>query len=161
MFVFPRKRMSPHLEQGGPPGAIYHCLPNGWMTTEFFTEWLKHFAPQTNASIQNPVLLVMDNHSSHTSLQSYLFCKENGICIVSIPAHTSHSLQPLDLTFFDPLKIALHKECDLCMKCHFSEKITPYDLASLFNKAYSRVSTLEKAAKGFEKSGIWPLNPET
>jgi hypothetical protein len=23
------------------------------------------------------------------------------------------------------------------------------------------VSDLEKAAKGFEKSGIWPLNPET
>jgi hypothetical protein len=23
------------------------------------------------------------------------------------------------------------------------------------------VSNLEKAAKGFEKSGIWPLNPET
>jgi hypothetical protein len=47
------------------------------------------------------------------------------------------------------------------MKCHASEKITPSDLVSLFNKTYSRVSSLEKAAKGLEKSGIWPLNPET
>jgi hypothetical protein len=131
------------------------------MTTELFTEWLKNVAAQTNASIQNTVLLVMDNHSSHISLQSYLFCKENGICIVSIPPHKSHRLQPLDLTFSGPLRTALHKECDLFMKCHVLEKITPYDLASLFNKAYSRVSSLEKAAKGFEKSGIWPLNPET
>lgn len=37
----------------------------------------------------------------------------------------------------------------------------PYVLASLFNKAYSRVSSLEKAVKCFEKSGIWPLKPET
>jgi hypothetical protein len=118
--------MSPHLEQGGPPGAIYHCSPNDWMTTELFTEWLKHFAAQTNASIQNHVLLVMDNHYSHIPLQSYLFCKENGISIVSIPLHTSHRFQSLGLTFFGPLKTALHKECDLFMKCHASEKITSY-----------------------------------
>jgi hypothetical protein len=47
------------------------------------------------------------------------------------------------------------------MKCHASEKITPYDLVSMFNKAYSRVSSLDKAAKGVEESGIWLLNPET
>jgi hypothetical protein len=73
MVVFPRKRMSPHLEQGGPSSAIYHYSPNGWMATELFTEWLKHIAAQTNASIQNSVLLVMDNHSSHTLLLSHLF----------------------------------------------------------------------------------------
>jgi hypothetical protein len=67
MLVFPRKRMSPHLEKSGPPGAICHCSPNGWMTTELFTEWLKHFAAQTNASIQNPVLLLMDNQNSHVN----------------------------------------------------------------------------------------------
>ncbi|KAF2886535.1 hypothetical protein ILUMI_19637 [Ignelater luminosus] len=39
-------------------------------------------------------------------------------------------------------------------------KRSHHTLAGLFNKAYDRVSTLEKATKGFEKSGIWPLNPE-
>lgn len=161
LFVLPCKRMSPHLEQSGPPGALYHCSPNGWITTQLFTKWLKHFAAQTNASIQKPVLLVMDNHPSHTSIQSSLFCKESGICIVSVPPHTPHRLQLLDLTFFGPLKSALHKECDFFMKCHASEKIMPCVLASLFNKAYSRVSSLEKDVKCFEKSVIWPLNPET
>jgi hypothetical protein len=64
----------------------------GW--TELSTERLKHFAAHTNASIQNHFLFMMDNNASHTSLQFYLFCKENGICIVSIPPHTS----PLDVT---------------------------------------------------------------
>ncbi|KAF2901480.1 hypothetical protein ILUMI_04705 [Ignelater luminosus] len=39
------------------------------------------------------------------------------------------------------------------MKTRFCQKITPYGLAGLFNKAYVRVSTLEKATKGFERSG--------
>lgn len=161
MFIFPRKRMSPQLMHNGPPGAIYHCSTNGWMTTELFSVYLKYFAKQTNASIDNPVLLVLDNHCSHTSLQSYIFCKQKGIHVVSIPPHTSHKLQPLDLTFFGPLKVALNKECDIFMKCHGSTKITPYDIASLFHKAFGRVATVDKATKGFEKSGIWPLNPNT
>ena len=160
MFVFPRKRMSPQLERDGPPGAVYRCSSNGWMTTELFTDWMKHFAEQSNASVDNPVLLVMDNHSSHISLQTYLFCKQKGINIISIPPHTSHRLQPLDLTFFGPLKCAFHKECDLFMKCHAAEKITPYDVPALFNKAYSRVASVDKAARGFQCSGIWPLNPD-
>ncbi|KAJ4435553.1 hypothetical protein ANN_18169 [Periplaneta americana] len=152
--------MSPQLERGGPPGAVYRCSSNGWMTTELFTEWMQHFAEQSNASVNNPVLLIMDNHSSHISLQTYLLCKQSGIHIVSIPPHTSHRLQPLDLTFFGPLKCALNKECDLFMKCHAAEKITPYDVPGLFNKAYSRVASVEKAARGFQCAGIWPLNPD-
>ncbi|KAF2904072.1 hypothetical protein ILUMI_02106 [Ignelater luminosus] len=116
-------------------------------------KWLKHFATHVNVSVENPVLLVMDNHSSHSSFPSYLFCREKGIHIVSIPPHTSHRLQPLDLTFYGPLKTAFNKERDLFMNTRGCQKITPYDLAGLFNKAYGRVSTLER-------SGIWPLNLE-
>ncbi|KAF2905303.1 hypothetical protein ILUMI_00857 [Ignelater luminosus] len=47
------------------------------------------------------------------------------------------------------------------MNARSCQKITPYDLAGLFNKAYGRVSILEKVTKGFERSGIWPLKPET
>ncbi|KAF2901237.1 hypothetical protein ILUMI_04950 [Ignelater luminosus] len=38
--------------------------------------------------------------------------------------------------------------------------ITPYDPAGLFNKAYGKVPNLEKATKGFARSGIQPLNLE-
>lgn len=38
-------------------------------------------------------------------------------------------------------------------------KITPYDLAELFNKAYSLVATIQKGISGFATTGIFPLNP--
>ncbi|KAF2894842.1 hypothetical protein ILUMI_11332 [Ignelater luminosus] len=98
---------------------------------------------------------------SHSSLLSYLFCRKKGIHIVPIPPHASHPLQPLDLTFYGPLKTAFNKECDLFMKARGCQNITPYNLVGLINKAYGRVSTLEKVTKDFERSDIWPLNPET
>lgn len=158
MFIYPRKRMSHLLEKGGPEGAIYHCSKNGWINEELFAIWLEHFAKNVKPTKEDPVLLILDNHSSHKTLQVFEFCRQNGIVIVSIPPHSSHRLQPLDITFYGPLKSAFNRECDMYMKSHPYEKITPYELASIFNKAYMRVATIEKAVSGFASTGIYPLD---
>lgn len=159
MFIYRRLRFTASLSTGGPPEAIYHCSKSGWINEELFFKWLQHFAQHCGAHTQNPTLLVLDNHSSHQSLSAYEFCRENGIHILSLPPHTSHKMQPLDVTFYGPLKSGYNRECDLYMKMHPFEKITDYHLASIFNKAYTRVATMEKATKGFQVTGIYPLNP--
>jgi hypothetical protein len=45
------------------------------------------------------------------------------------------------------------------MKSHPHQKITPCDLAGIFNRAYIRVGTIEKAVSGFSSAGIYPLDP--
>ena len=44
------------------------------------------------------------------------------------------------------------------MKTRNIVKFTPYDVAELFNKAYSPVATIAKATSGFKNTGIHPLN---
>jgi hypothetical protein len=77
----------------------------------------------------------------------------------SIPPHSSHRLQPLDLTAFVPPKNAFNRESGLFMKARAYEKITHYDLAELFNKAYLRVATMKKGISGFNAVGICPVDP--
>lgn len=50
-------------------------------------------------------------------------------------------------------------ECELFMKSHAYQKITNTDLPGLFTKAYLKVAVAQKAVKGFETSGIFPMNP--
>lgn len=159
MFIFPRARMNPLLTRDGPIGAIYKCSKNGWINEELFFDWVKHFHQHVKASQEDPVLLILDNHGSHISLEIYTYCRLHGIVMVSLPPHTSHRLQPLDLTFFGPLKNALNRECDLYLRSHTHEKITHYELASIFNRAYLRVATMDKGISGFRAAGIWPLDP--
>jgi len=159
MFIFPRQRMASGLSTDGPIGAIYHCSKNGWTTAELFLVWLKHFVENSTCSKEKPVLLVLDNHASHISLEAYEFCRDHGIVMVSLPPHTSHRLQPLDVTFFGPFKAAFRKESDNMMKSEPLRKITEYDLASLFRKAYVKVASIEKGISGFSSTGICPLNP--
>lgn len=92
LFIYARKRMAPQLRQNEPPGAIYECSDNGWITEALFITWLKHFYNFTKSSQNDPVLLVMDNHVSHCTLKAYSFCRENGIIVLTIPPHTSHRL---------------------------------------------------------------------
>ncbi|KAJ4439318.1 hypothetical protein ANN_07440 [Periplaneta americana] len=159
MFIFPRARMSPTLEKDGPPGAFYCCSKNGWTNEHLYLQWLEHFSKFVKCSNENPVLLLLDNHYSHKTLEAYEFCKKHGIVVVSIPPHTSHRVQPLDVTFFGPLKKAYSRECDLFMKSNFQKMIRPDNIAGLFNKAYSNVATIAKAVSGFRASGIYPLDP--
>lgn len=161
MFIYPRKRMSPILERGGPAGSVYTCSHNGWSNETIFLDWLKHFQGTVKSSLEDPVLLILDNHGSHVSIESYEFCRENHIHMLSIPPHTSHKIQPLDVSFFGPLKRALNKECDKFMRASTYKKITPYDVASIFYGAYMSVATIEKGVSGFRSTGIFPVNPDT
>lgn len=78
------------LTKHGPPGAVYECTKNGWTTEDIFMKWLKYFIHHSNPTKENPVLLILDNHGSHISLQTYKFCRENHIVMLSLPPHTSH-----------------------------------------------------------------------
>lgn len=46
------------------------------------------------------------------------------------------------------------------MKSHNLQKITPYDVVGLFNKAYMRVASFEERVTCFRSIGLFPLNSE-
>lgn len=149
MFISPRGRVSLQLSVGGPSGAIYKCSKNGWTNDDLFVEWLNHFIRHTKSGPVDPVLLILDNLGSHKTLKAFTVCKDYGVHVVSLPPYTSNKLQPLDVTFFGGLKAAYNAECDKFMRTNQHQKITPYDVAYLFNKAYIRVATGDSRKRHF------------
>ena len=108
----------------------------------------------------------MDGHKSHTkSIEMIEYARENGIEMVSLPQHTSHKLQPLDRTFFNPLKAAFNAACTSWMRLHPARRITVDKLGGLFNTAYLKSATMEHAISWFRCTGIVPFDrsilPET
>ena len=49
-------------------------------------------------------LLILDSHSSHTTVEFQWLCKQNRIKLLYLPAHATHRLQPLDLSPFSVAK---------------------------------------------------------
>ena len=158
MLIFKRKNMNKQLMKDAPTDSLPGTSKTGWINTQLFTKWMEHFIKHTRASLDHKVLLVLDNHESHQSIETYELCRSNGVIMVSLPPHTSHRLQPLDVTLFSSLKVAYNKECDLYMSLHPGQRITQYEIAHLFKLAYTRAATMSKAINGFETTGIVPLN---
>ncbi|KAJ8867808.1 hypothetical protein PR048_031613 [Dryococelus australis] len=67
-------------------------------------------------------------------------------------------MQPLDKSFFGPLKAFYADECNTWLVTHPGRNIIPYQFCELFGKAYYRYATLEKAIHAFGAGGIWPIN---
>ncbi|KAK4074662.1 hypothetical protein Purlil1_12881 [Purpureocillium lilacinum] len=75
-------------------------------------EWLeKVFIPRTEpADPAERRLLVLDGHGSHETVDFMYLCYQHKIHLLFLPPHTSHVLQPLDLSVFPPLKHYYRKQ---------------------------------------------------
>lgn len=146
--------------RNGPAGATYSCSKSGWTNVEIHLQWLQYFQSQVKSTENDPVLLILDNHSSHISFDAYNFYRKHSIVVVTLPPHTSDRTQPLDVSFFRPLKCALSMEYKLYLGLHPFERITEYNIAELLNKAWLKTATPAKAVSGFLTCGIYPLNHE-
>jgi hypothetical protein len=104
--VFDRKRMREELLAGAPE-TIAMCSDSGHIMSALFVEWIHHFQEKVRADTEHPVLLLLDKHSAHLSLEAITFCHEHSIHLITLPSHSSHIMQPLDKCFFKPLKLYL------------------------------------------------------
>jgi DDE superfamily endonuclease len=57
-------------------------------------------------------LLVIDGHESYNSLEFNKYYTENNIITLYIPLYSSYLLQPLNISYFIPLKAAYGREVE-------------------------------------------------
>ncbi|XP_050293375.1 uncharacterized protein LOC126733931 [Anthonomus grandis grandis] len=121
---------------------------------------MQHFREYSNPLKANKVLLLVDGHASHKTLDVTRFAKENGIEMICFPPHCTHRLQPLDVCFFRPLKTFYDQDVTKWLKCHPGRTVSSYQIGGLFAAAYGKAATNQNAVSGLIKTGKWPLNPD-
>lgn len=159
-MVFPRVRMNPTLLSNAFPGTVGFPAPSGWMDAELFLKFLKHFIDCTKTTKESPSLLILDGHASHKSIEAIKLARDSGVALLTLPPHTSNRLQPLDVSVFGPFKTYLAKEMDNWLTNHPGSRITEYDMAPIIKSALIKAFTPTNIIKGFEKTGIYPYDPD-
>ncbi|XP_054737156.1 uncharacterized protein LOC129243836 [Anastrepha obliqua] len=91
-------------------------------------------------------------------LESINFCRDNGIVMLSFPPHTSHRLQPLDVSIFGPFKQLGRKSFKDFTVSNIGEQITISDVVT--NHPFQRLLSSENMLKGFKSTGIYPFNSQ-
>nr|XP_004209765.2 MFS-type transporter clz9-like [Hydra vulgaris] len=91
LFVFPRvSKFHDYIIKEGPPGCVGFSNPSGWMNSDTFIEWIKHFVRYSNYPHESPVLLLLDSHKSHISVRALDLAIQHGITMLSFPPHCTH-----------------------------------------------------------------------
>jgi len=120
-FIFKRKKFTDRLLDGAPPGAEATTSDSGWVNCQIFLKWLQIFVQKVRPTENHKALLILDNHESHKSYEALDFATKNNVIFLSIPPHTSHRLQPLDVAVYGPLKNILKLKLTLS-KRHIREE---------------------------------------
>ncbi|XP_041377445.1 uncharacterized protein LOC121389863 [Gigantopelta aegis] len=158
MLIFPRKNVRDYFTKNGPPGCIGGANPSGWINEELFLGYLKHFIRHTRCSKEKKVLLILDNHETHISLAVIDLAKENGVILLTIPPHTSHKLQPLDVSCFKPFKTAYARAVENWMRSNPGKTITIYEIPEFTSHAQLHGLTAKNIISAFQSTGIYPYN---
>ena len=111
-----------------------------------------------NCTPEIKVLLILDNHDIHISLDAIDYVRENGVVLLSFRPHCSHKMQPLDRTVFGPFKMHYNVAADAWMRENKGKTMTIYEIPVLVGKAFPRAMTPVNIQSGFRVSGIYPLD---
>lgn len=156
-ILYTGQRLMFDLTQGGPLGARYGVAPKGWMTEINFLDWFKNqFIPALPR--ERPVLLIMDGHKSHIKYEVRELATQHSIEIAKLPAHTTHLLQPLDLSVIKPMKEAYDSAAHAFFRRN-RRYITKRVFPSLLAEAWLSYKP-QSAFNGFRKAGVHPFNKD-
>lgn len=105
-IVYKSVHLYPTWIEGGPDGAIYNRTKSGWFDGPTFEDWFEKVALPYCKNLAGKKVLIGDNLSSHVSIHVLQACQRNNIDFVLLPPNGTHLLQPLDVSFFAPMKKA-------------------------------------------------------
>ena len=88
-----------------------------------------------------------------------ILARDNNVHIIKLPPHMAHFLQPLDVTFFKPLKTAWNKAVGDFTRRELKSVTKAHFLAAL-STVWENSCKSSHATSGFRCTGIYPYNPD-
>ena len=133
---------------------------NGWTNDQIGFDWLQSvFEPYTKDRTKGLYrLLVLDGHNSHLTPRFDLFCTEHKIIPLCMPPHSSHILQPLDVSCFSVLKRSYGRQVEQFMRRGI-DFIDKPDFLISYHQARTETYQPDTIRNGFKATGLVPYDP--
>ena len=163
MVIYPYKRSIPaDIVNKYPKTWAIGYSERGWMTSATFYEYIANiFHPWLiKNEIEFPVTLFLDGHSSHFTLPLSQFCKSNKIILIAFLPHSTHILQPMEVVFFHPLKLAWKDVVSKWRMNNCGVKISRAEFAPLLEKALNSINKDSTFKNGFRACGLCPFSAD-
>jgi hypothetical protein len=135
---------------------------SGWMTGQIFKNIIENGFSIAIESMRvdknEPVLLIFDHHSSRDSIDAEKMWNDHKILLLIILPHSSALTQPLDLSVNGELKRLLSERFHDIPDESLTDRRNR--LLQILHRCLSRAQCPDIVLSGFERTGLWPFNPQ-
>lgn len=158
-IVYKAKNLYPEWLLGGPENCFYNRSKTGWFDNIIFEDWFFKVVIPYFRSREGKKAIIGDNLASHLSARIIEECANNDIMFIFLPPNSTHVCQPLDVSFFKPLKTAWRKVLTE-WKMRNRGCIPKTQFPSLLKKTLDDMEnrSSENIRSGFRATGIFPVN---
>ena len=102
-----------------------------------------------------PWLLILDGYRSHKTTDFIYLCYQNNIHLLFLPSHTSHVLQPLNLSVFSSLKSHYRTEVSHLSLLTDSSLISKQNFLACYLKARKEALSAKIIKARWKASRLW------
>ncbi|GBP78699.1 hypothetical protein EVAR_90568_1 [Eumeta japonica] len=144
-----------------PEGWGVGLSDNGWMTAESFYEYITNvFYPWlVKQGTEFPIVIYLDNHSSHITMPLVTFCREKGIELIGLVPNSTHIMQPLDISFFHPFKETWKKAVPRWKNSKNIARVKKEDFPLVLEFALKNMKEEKNTViSGFKAAGLYPFD---
>ena len=115
--------------------------------------------PHAKPTPENPVILLLDGHSSHCTVDIIEAAREHNVMLLALAPHTTHLCQPLDVAVYKSFKMHLSKLMKLGQTLRGDFWVSKGSISKMLKKPFEESMTMQNIKSGFRKCGICPFNP--
>lgn len=162
-LVYPYTRLPALVGRSVPNDWGIGVTPSGWMNGDLFFDYIKNiFYPYLlKLKITFPVILFIDGHSSHVTLEMSNLCSELEIILIFLYPNSTRILQPADVAAFKPLKTLWKKSVLEWRQKNPEQMLTLDRMAPILKDAIHNFSPDgSTAGNGFKACGLYPWDPD-
>lgn len=160
LVIYPYKRLPNDILKSVPKEWGIGLTDNGWMDNKNFYEYIANiFKPYlTKQAIKLPIILFVDGHKTHLSIQTSQLCVESGIILVALYQNATRLLQPADVAAFRPLKSHWAKSVLKYRRENGNKALSKAEFAPVLKDAVDMLKP-EVIQSGFRACGLYPWDP--
>jgi len=130
---------------------------NGYMTKKSLEQV---FDPYTRERVPwgKRRLLIMDGRNTHVKVDFLEACWTRHISCLILPSNMTSIFQPLDVAFFNQVKLSYHSKCEQHLLHSLSTTLSKALFWKWHQDAWKETAIGRKIRPGWRKSGLWPLD---
>ncbi|XP_072389288.1 uncharacterized protein [Diabrotica undecimpunctata] len=142
MIIYSQKKLPNDILSAVPNSWGIGLTENGWMDNKNFYEYIGNIFNRylDRNNITRPVILFVDGHKTHLTVQTSQLCTDLKIILVALYPNATRLLQPADVAAFKPLKTFWNKAVLQFRKDNPQKVLTKVQFAPVLKSAIDRLN---------------------